>query len=169
MQVESIVFEESRLKGVTSSRITCWGRYFRTLLDTPSGPGALPALRPRTASWTSTVLDNMGSVAGAQDYVRDATSDVLVTAGPDGSFISWNNSARHCRKCENVSMQSARYSCHIFVKLEFSWQIFEKVSNIKFNQNPPSGRRAVPCGQTDGQEDRHDKANGRFSQFCKRA
>ena len=32
---------------------------------------------------------------------------------------------------------------------EFSGQIFEKSSNIKFNQSPSSGSRVVPCGQTD--------------------
>ena len=35
------------------------------------------------------------------------------------------------------------------MKLEFSRQIFEKVSNIKFHQNPSSGSRVVPCGRTD--------------------
>jgi hypothetical protein len=39
-------------------------------------------------------------------------------------------------------------------KLEFSWKIFEKSSNIKFNENPSSGSRVVICGQTDGQTDR---------------
>jgi len=44
------------------------------------------------------------------------------------------------------------------MKLEFSGQIFEKNSNIKFHENPSSGSRVVPCGQTD----RHDEANSRF-------
>jgi hypothetical protein len=35
------------------------------------------------------------------------------------------------------------------MKLEFSRQIFEKCSNIKFHENPPSGSRLVACGQTD--------------------
>ena len=33
-------------------------------------------------------------------------------------------------------------------------QIFEKDSNIKFHENPSSGSRVVPCGQTDGPTDR---------------
>jgi len=33
--------------------------------------------------------------------------------------------------------------------LEFSQQIFEKLSNIKFNLNPSSGSRVVPCGRKD--------------------
>ena len=36
------------------------------------------------------------------------------------------------------------------MKLEFSPQIFEKYPNVKFNENPFSGSRVVPCGQTDG-------------------
>ena len=39
------------------------------------------------------------------------------------------------------------------MKLEISRQIFEKFSNIQFNENPSSGSRAVPSGQTDGKID----------------
>jgi hypothetical protein len=39
------------------------------------------------------------------------------------------------------------------MKLEFSGQIFEKPSNIKFRENLSSGSRVVPCGQTDEQTD----------------
>jgi len=35
------------------------------------------------------------------------------------------------------------------MKLEFSRQIFEKFSNIKFHENPSSGSQVVPCVQTD--------------------
>jgi len=35
------------------------------------------------------------------------------------------------------------------MKLEFSRQIFEKSTNIKFHENPSSGSRVVPCGRTD--------------------
>jgi hypothetical protein len=35
------------------------------------------------------------------------------------------------------------------MKIEFSRHIFEKVSNIKFHQNPSSGSRVVPHGETD--------------------
>jgi len=54
------------------------------------------------------------------------------------------------------------------MKLEFSRQIFEKYSNIKFNENRFIGSR-VPCGLTDGRTGIHGEANGRFSQFCERA
>jgi len=43
---------------------------------------------------------------------------------------------------------------------EFSQQIFEEFSNIKFHENPSGRSRVVPC--------RHDEANSRFSQFCER-
>jgi hypothetical protein len=36
-------------------------------------------------------------------------------------------------------MNSARYFCQILMKLEFSRQIFEKLSNIKFHENPSNG------------------------------
>jgi len=35
----------------------------------------------------------------------------------------------------------------------FSTYIFFKYSNIKFNENPSSDGRVVPCGRTDGQTD----------------
>jgi len=44
--------------------------------------------------------------------------------------------------------------------LEFSRQIFEKSSNIKFYKNPVIERRIVTLGP----KDRHDKANSPFSQ-----
>jgi len=48
------------------------------------------------------------------------------------------------------------------MKLEFSRQILEKCSNIKFCENPSSASPVVPCGCTD----RHDEINRPFSQFC---
>jgi len=43
--------------------------------------------------------------------------------------------------------------CYILPKPEFSRQIFEIYSNIKFRENPSSGSRVVPCGQTDRQDE----------------
>jgi hypothetical protein len=51
------------------------------------------------------------------------------------------------------------------MKLEFFRQIFEKYSNIKFYENPPSGGRVVPWGRTDDRKDRHYVTYLRFSQF----
>ena len=47
------------------------------------------------------------------------------------------------------------------MKLEFSQQIFEKFSNIKFHEDPSSESRVVLCGQ-------HDDAIRRFSQNSKK-
>jgi len=52
-----------------------------------------------------------------------------------------------------VFMCSTLYSCPILMKLEFSRQIFEIFSNIIFHENPSSGSRVVPCGQTDARTD----------------
>jgi len=43
------------------------------------------------------------------------------------------------------------YACPILIKFEYSQQFLEEYSNIKFHENPPSGNRIVPWGQTDGQ------------------
>jgi hypothetical protein len=44
------------------------------------------------------------------------------------------------------------------MELEFYRQIFEKYWDIKFYENPFSGSRVVPCGQTE----RQGEANSRF-------
>ena len=52
--------------------------------------------------------------------------------------------------------------------LVFSRKIFGKTLENKFHKKFSScGWLVVPCGQTDEVTDRHDKANSRFSQFCK--
>ena len=58
------------------------------------------------------------------------------------------------RKCKQLFMCSARNYCQILMDLEISRKIFEKSSNIKFHENPSSGRRVVACGRTDGHRDR---------------
>jgi hypothetical protein len=61
-----------------------------------------------------------------------------------------------------VFMWSTRYSCKVLTKLEFSWQIFEKFSNVKFHEIPSSGSRVVLRGWTDRRTDGHSEANSRF-------
>ena len=51
----------------------------------------------------------------------------------------------------------------MLTKLEFSRHIFEQYSNIKFDENPSSRSRVVPCGRTE----RHN-VNSRFSQLYER-
>jgi hypothetical protein len=62
-------------------------------------------------------------------------------------------------------MQSTRYSCNILMKLEFSRQISEKYSNIKFHENPSSGSRVVQCGRTDGRAENMMKLIVAFRNF----
>ena len=40
------------------------------------------------------------------------------------------------------------------MKPDFSRKIFEKSSKFKFDENPSSWSRVVPCGQKEGQTDR---------------
>ena len=47
------------------------------------------------------------------------------------------------------------------MKFEFSRQIFENYSNIKFHENPSSVSLVVPCGRVD----RGEEVNSRFSQL----
>jgi hypothetical protein len=66
---------------------------------------------------------------------------------------SKKKSARYCHKGTNVFTQSTRYYCHILMKLEFSRQIFEEYSPIRFQENPSSWSRVIPFGWTDGRTD----------------
>jgi hypothetical protein len=50
-------------------------------------------------------------------------------------------------------MQSTRYSRQILVNLEFSQQIFQIYSDIKFHENPSSGSRVISRGRADGRTD----------------
>jgi len=46
-------------------------------------------------------------------------------------------------------------------------QIFEKYSNVRFNEILPVGAELFHTdGRTDRQTDRHDEASGHFSQFA---
>jgi hypothetical protein len=61
-------------------------------------------------------------------------------------------------------MSTARYSYPILMKLEISRQIFEKYSSTKFQENATNGAELF---RVDGQSDRHDQDNSRFSRFAK--
>ena len=56
--------------------------------------------------------------------------------------------ARYDEQCILVVMLNTRYSCPILIQLKYSRQFFEKYSNVKLHENPSSGSRVVPCGQT---------------------
>jgi protein-tyrosine phosphatase len=68
----------------------------------------------------------------------------------------------HCRFSSDEEVKEAVYTW--LRELELSRQIFKKFSNVEFHENPSSGSRVVPCRWTD-RTDRHDEANGFFSQF----
>jgi len=72
---------------------------------------------------------------------------------------------RYDQKYLTIFMKSARYSCLILMKLQFSTFFFRKYPNKNSQEIQSSVRRVVPCRQTE----RHDEVNSRFSQFCERA
>jgi hypothetical protein len=75
---------------------------------------------------------------------------ILFTTFVRKNSHSKKNWARYDHNCIMVFMWSTRYSFQTLMKLEFSRQIFEKYSSIKFHENPSSGSKVVACGQTDG-------------------
>jgi hypothetical protein len=62
-----------------------------------------------------------------------------------------------------VFIYSTDYAFPIFVELEFSRQIFEKLSNIKYLENSFSGCRVFFM-----RTHRRNKSNSRVFQFCER-
>ena len=62
-------------------------------------------------------------------------------------------------------MKSTGYSDQIVMKPEFSRQILEKFSNIKFHENPSNENRVVLCGWAGRSSDTNDEFESRFSQF----
>jgi hypothetical protein len=63
-------------------------------------------------------------------------------------------------------MQSTRYSCHILMQFDF-FDSFSKNTQISnFMKIPPVGSELF---RADGQTDKHEEANSRFSQFCESA
>jgi len=69
------------------------------------------------------------------------------------------NWARQYQKCTHVFMYCNRYYFQVLMKCEFSRQIPENASNIKFHENPSSGSQIFRCGRTD----RQDEVNSGYS------
>ena len=86
-----------------------------------------------------------------------------------GFPYSKKNWARCDQKCILVFMWSTPYVCQISMTHAFSWQIFEKYSDIKLHENPSIGNRVVSCGQTERETDVQDESNSHFSLFCANA
>jgi len=83
-----------------------------------------------------------------------------------GAFLILRRNERDMIKKMYIGLHvKYRYSCPILMTLDFSRQIFETSSNVKFHGNPSSRSRVVSSGRTD----RHVEADSRVSQFCERA
>ena len=91
-------------------------------------------------------------------FLRNSTEYKLCVRTFSTTFV-WNIS--HSRAIQLDIIANVHTSCQTLIKLEFSGQIFEKSSNIKFHKNPSSGGTIVPCRWMD----RHDDANSCFLQF----
>ena len=70
--------------------------------------------------------------------------------------LSRKNCRRYCHKSTTLRFAGTRYSYQILMKLEFSRQICEKCSNVKFHENSPSRCRVVPCERKDIRRNGHD-------------
>jgi hypothetical protein len=62
---------------------------------------------------------------------------------------SKNNWTRYDQNCILVFMQITRYTSQILIKIQFSWCVFEKYSNIILHENPSSSSRVVLSVGTD--------------------
>jgi len=74
-----------------------------------------------------------------------------------------NSQGATAMRVSSKEVKYPHYSREILMKLEFSEEILEKSSNIKFNENPASNSRVVLCRRPDTHT---DEANNGFSQFC---
>ena len=117
----------------------------------PASACAISSSVPRPALPYFSTISHKGTIFDFKKWLSKMNR-VLVFSTSLVWHISHSkkNLARFDRKCILVFIQSARYSCHIFMKLEFSPQIFEKYTNVKFPENPTRGSRVIPCGETDG-------------------
>ena len=79
------------------------------------------------------------------------------------TFLIIRRTGREITKKRNLLFTKSTRSFPILMKLEFHRHVFQKYSNIKFNENPSTGNRVVPCAHTDGRTGTHDEANSRFS------
>ena len=113
--------------------------------------------------------------------------DKVVCAPDDG----WRYHPKHVEPFPDINKLCKVATCWIYVywriftmhgtmnvKLpvtifRFRWNLnfstdFPKILKKKFHENLSVGSRVVQWGRTERQTDRHEEANSRFSQFCKR-
>jgi len=113
----------------------------------------LSPLAYSAVQYFSTLSQN-GRIFGGKK-VTEYKMCVLITPTTFVGNISHSkkNWARNDKMCLQRFTRSTHYSCQILMKLEYSWQIFEKYSNIKFYVNLVRGSRVVSWGRTDGRTD----------------
>jgi hypothetical protein len=92
------------------------------------------------ASWASQPQE---SVTGRGDHEVHKGHVVAVGRGKVEKSPSKKNSVRY-HKCTSLVMKSTGYCWWIFIETEFSWQILENWSDIKFNENVSFGSRVIP-------------------------
>jgi hypothetical protein len=67
-------------------------------------------------------------------------------------FNFWKNLVR-CPKCPWIFMQHSSNFVRFHRNLNFIDKSYKKSPNMRFNENPSSGSRVVPCGRTARQGD----------------
>jgi hypothetical protein len=91
---------------------------------------------------------------------------IFYTAFVWNIYHSEEKGVRFGKKCRLVSMEGTNFPCQILVKLELSWQFFEKKTKISLKSVQWESSIFM---WMDRWTDRHDEANSRFSQFCEGA
>ena len=80
---------------------------------------------------------------------------------------STKNSARYYHKCTYIFTLSVRYPCQMLKKFVFfPYRVSNSRQILNFNRIRSV---AAELFHTDGQTDRHDEANSRYSEFCERS
>jgi hypothetical protein len=85
-----------------------------------------------------------GTIFGGKNIVEHVTCVLVFSTNFSATVFIRIRTERDIININTSSCQ-VRVVCPILVKLEFSGQIFEKYSNIKFHKNPASGSRDFPC------------------------
>ena len=107
-----------------------------------------------------------------QDFRKKVTENemcLIFYTTVSETFLILKRIQRYCHKLKNVFMYSTRHSCHILIKLYHSRHGSNK-KKFKYQISSKSVQWKPSCSMwTDGQKDRQDDANSRFSNFCEHA
>jgi len=115
-------------------------------------------------------LSHKGTIFGKKWLLSIKCVLIFSTTSVSKISLSKKEWARYEQKCTLVFTYVKWPLLSFFNETWFFAADFrKKYSNIKSDENLPSGSGVFPCGRTERQTDRHDKANSRFSQFCERS